>query len=241
MRISLIIPPLLQHNSPYPAVPVLAGFLRRHGHEVAQHDFSIEFIHRFLTPDNIRLAAAKAQKLAKCDDQMAFFTESADDYASTITEVLAFLQGQRNELAWRIAARTFLPEGPSFARSLYDEEGNDNGLLDDAFGTVGDTEKARYLASLYLDDLTGFMASALDSGFGLARLEEPLALSLPTMLPLLERLKRRTISDDIIDAMVDEMLRTDKPEFLGLSVPFPGTLYGAFRIAQRVKKLSPAP
>ena len=239
MKISLVIPPLLQHNSPYPAVPVLAGFLRRQGHEVAQHDFSIEFIHRFLAPDNIRLAAPKAKKLAKNDERMGFFVESADDYASTVTEVLAFLQGKRNELAWRIAARTFLPEGPYFAQSLYDEEGNDNGLLDEAFGTMGDTEKARYLASLYLDDLTYLMSNALDSGFGLARLEEPLALSLPTMAPLLERLKRSTPSDDIIDAMTEEMLRTDKPDYLGLSVPFPGTLYGAFRIAQKTRELSP--
>ncbi len=240
MRIALVIPPLLQHNSPYPAVPVLTGFLRQQGYSVVQHDFSIEFIHRFLTPEYIRLAAEKAKKLVKHDERMSFFVESADDYASTITEVLTFLQGRRHELAWRIAARTFLPEGPYFAQSLYDEEGNDNSMLDVAFGSMGDTEKARYLASLYLDDLTCLMSTALDHGFGLARLEEPLALSLPTMAPLLERLKKRTISDDIIDAMTEEMLRADKPDFLGLSVPFPGTLYGAFRIAQKTRGLSPS-
>lgn len=239
MRIVLAIPPLLQHNSPYPAVPVLAGFLRRQGFDVRQVDFSIEFVHRFLSPENIRLAAEKARKLAKKDERLGFFVESAEDYASTVTELLAFLQGRKNELAWRIAARTFLPEGPYFAQSLYDEDGNDNGILEEAFGTMGCMEKARYLASLYLDDLAFFMSNTLDPGFGLARYEEALALNLPTMTPLLARLNRHSFADTILETMTAEVLQEIKPDFLGLSVPFPGTLFGAFRIAQKVRELSP--
>ena len=239
MKIALVNPPLLQHNSPYPAIPVLTGFLRSKGFDVQQFDFSIAFIHRLLTPETIRLAAQKAQPLASGDEKLAFFLESAEEYADTILDVLDFLKGGHPELAWRIVARDFLPEGPYFAQSLYDEEGNDNGILEDAFGKLGCTEKARYLASLYLDDLSSFLTATLTPGIGLAKYEEALALSLPTLDKLLEQLKLPSFGDSILEAMTDEMLDKARPDFLGLSVPFPGTLFGAFKIAERTRRLSP--
>ncbi|MBP5639404.1 MAG: B12-binding domain-containing radical SAM protein [Victivallales bacterium] len=238
---ALITPPLVQLNTPYPATPVLLNELRRHGHAVIQRDFSLETVLRLMTPKTVRLAEKAARKLHNRDDRLEFFLESADDYFHTVDHVIAFLQGHRPELAWRIAARTWLPEGPFF-QSLYpdDSDDSDKETLEQAFGKLGTVDQAKYLASLYLDDLASFITTTLDPDFGFGNYAQTLTVNLPSMTPLLQRLDAPpTIVDTIIDDLTDDLLATSSPDAVGLTVPFPGTLYGAFRIARRIRQKAP--
>ena len=116
MDLLLITPPLLQLNTPYPATAVLLKLLRAHGFDVCQRDFSLEFALKVFTPEMILKAAAQAGKMKHPSGPVAFFLDSAEDYARTIGDVVSFLQGRRPELAWRISTRTFLPEGPFFSQ-----------------------------------------------------------------------------------------------------------------------------
>ncbi len=238
MRIALITPPLLQPNTPYTAIPVLANFLRKRGYDVIQRDFSIEVLLKTLTPEIIKKAAETAKALRNRNDTLDFFLESADDYVRTVTDVIAFLQGRKPELAWRIASRTFLPEGPFFAKSLCQSDDDGESALLSAFGTMGTTDKAKYLASLYLDDIASFISATIAPDFGFAKYAEHLSISLDDF----SALEKRLASHDIIDGFIEELtssLMDERPDFVGITVPFPGTLYGAFKIAATIKRMSP--
>lgn len=231
----LIQPPLVQPNTPYPAIPMLTRHLRNLKADVVQRDFSLELLLRIFTPDFVAKAANLAATNPVCPDAegLDFFAEAGDDYAGTVADAIAFLQGRRPELAWRIAARTMLPEGPHFA--ALDEDY----MLNDAYGTMGTTDQAKFICSLYLDDLAGFIAASVDPDFGFGKYAERLSVALPTMDPLLERLNHTTPIDAMLDDLTTEAIKTTSPAAVGLSIPFPGTLYGALRIAAKIREISP--
>jgi len=90
------------------------------------------------------------------------------DYIKTIDDTIAFLQGKRNTLAHLIGSRQFLPEAGRFAQ------------LDDlkwAFGSMGKMDKAKHLATMYLEDLSDLIKETVDPHFGFSRYAESLGRS----------------------------------------------------------------
>jgi radical SAM superfamily enzyme YgiQ (UPF0313 family) len=101
-------------------------------------------------------------------------------------------------------------------------------------------DRARHLASLYLDDLADAVRDGVDARFAFARYAERLAVHAPRFDPLLRALHGRpTLVDRLLDGLTDEALAAHRPALVGLTVPFPGTLYGALRIARRVRQTRP--
>ena len=164
---------MTQLNTPYPATAYLTGFLRAHGGElgldVRQADASLLlFLRLFSAPlvermaDELTRRARKARGV-EMPPSIAHFLAHAPRYAATVEPAIRFLQGRDPSLALRIVGRTFLPEGPRFAPLAHGGEEH----LAWAFGVLGTTEQARYLASLYVDDLADVVArrdrSALSS------------------------------------------------------------------------------
>lgn len=243
MKIAFITPPLLQPNTPYPAMPILSGWFRKLGFDVKQYDFSLKLLLRMLSPDVIDEAVSVARKM-KCDDALNYFLESADDYKRTLPNVIAFLQGRNDALAWRISARTYLPEGPYFASLDPEEQGADaeEDNLAYSFGNMGTIDKAKYLCSLYLDDFSSFISRTIAPDFQLGKYAEKLSVSLPSFAPLRNKLEsnQTTIFDRCVDDLTQAMLDEYQPDWIALSIPFPGTLYGAFRVARYAKLHSTA-
>lgn len=241
MRILLVTPPMVQINAPYAATPALAGFLRNRGHDVAQVDASLELALRlFSRPGAAALRAGLRMRFRRrrAPAPAARFLEQAGRYAATVEPVIRFLQGRDPALALRIATRKFLPEGPRFAGLEAHPEGFDP--LAQAFGELGTHDLAVHLASLYLDDWVDALRTGIDDRFDLARYGERLAASAPSFDGLARALRRRpTLVDALIDDVAEEALRRYSPDVVGLTLPFPGTVYGAFRIARRVKALNP--
>ncbi|MBR0459502.1 MAG: radical SAM protein [Victivallales bacterium] len=240
MNISLVIPPLVQLNTPYPAVPVLARFLRQKGHSVHTSDLSLALALKVFTPEFVRSAAQAAKKRP----ELAFFCAAAEDYAACVRPVVRFLQGKDPTLATLIARRGYLPEGPIFTRSIDPtQEGEDatQEYLGAFFGMAGTTDLAKYLASLFLDDLAAFLASAVDPNFGFGKYAERIAVSLPEFTPLYEKLHKTKLTpiEQMIDDLATDLAKREGPDFLGLSIPFPGTLYSALRIAAAVRRVRP--
>ena len=246
MRILLITPPMTQLNTPYPATAYLTGCLRKHApaEVVAQADFSIELFLRLFSKRGLQQVLdelqARAQSLGPraartMPAAIAHFLEHGPKYVTLVEPVLRFLQGQDPTLAMRIAPRTLLPEGPRFA-SLADDEDS----LSWAFGELGLTDRARHLASLFIDDLADVLREGIDPRFELSRYGEKLAASAPTFDDLAAALDDEpTLIDHELDALTREFLATHAPDVVGLSVPFPGNVYGALRIARIVKSERP--
>jgi hypothetical protein len=238
-------------NTPYPATAYLTGFLRTHaaarGVVAAQDDPALALVLRLLSRDGLaavgdelereRPRAARRREIAVRPPSVAFFLAERERYLATIDAVVRFLQGGDPTLALRIAGRAFLPEGPRFA--VLRDDADDETLLW-AFGELGLVDRAKYLATLYIDDLADAVRDGIDARFELARYGEALAASAPTFDALREALEAPpTLIDTWLDELAVAMARRHAPDLLALTVPFPGNVYGAFRIARAVKRARP--
>ncbi|MBS0422741.1 MAG: radical SAM protein [Proteobacteria bacterium] len=244
MRCLLVTPPMIQLNTPYPATAYLTGFLRLHARElrleVAQADASIAlFLRLFSAPWLERMAvelrrrARSLGKKAPVPASIAHFLDHAERYIDTVGPTVRFLQRRNSSLAFRIIGRAFLPEGPRFAH-LAEEQ------LMGAFGALGTTEQARYLASLYVDDLADVWGIGIDPRFELARYGERLAASAASFDPLDEALTGApTIVDTVLDDITRELMATHQPDVVAVTAPFPGNVYGAFRMARAIREVAP--
>ena len=150
-----------------------------------------------------------------------------DDYINTIDVVIAFLQGNNTTLARQICSRYFLPEASRFNQ------------LDDmewAFGNMGMQDKAKHLATLYLEDISDFIVECVDENFGFSRYAERLGRSANAFDELYAELQKETTHiDKITLKILEERVREIQPNLILISVPFPGNLYSAFRCAQYIK------
>jgi radical SAM superfamily enzyme YgiQ (UPF0313 family) len=233
MRVLLILPPMTQLNAPYPATAFLTAFLRSRGVECRQADLAIELVSRLFSREGLEQVGAGLTGRAA-----AGWFAAIQPYLPTIDPALRFLRGQDPTLALRIAGRHFLPEGPRF-RIL--AEMGEHESLSWAFGALGAQDQAKYLATLYLSDLSDLVRRFADAHFELSRYAEKLSLSAPTFAPLQRALRAKpTVVDRMLAELTEAALEQCKPDLVGITAPFPGNVYGAFRIAQTVKRLRPA-
>ena len=231
---------MTQLNTPYPSTAYLTGFLRAQGIAATQEDFSLGLALRLLSRDGLNAVGELVGVLpaARRTPSTDFFAARLPDYRATIESAVAFLQGRDPSLAHRIAGRNFLPEGPRFDALLayVAEEGDDP--LGWAFGSLGVQDRARHFATLYLNDLADVLRDAVDSRFEFVRYAETLARSQASFDALADALAApETLVDRTLRVLTEEALRRHAPQVVLVSVPFPGNVYGAFRIAQAIKRL----
>jgi len=254
MRVLLVTPPMTQLNTPYPATAYLTGFLRLHAAElglaVAQADASLGLFLRLYSSAlvermarELRRRAREVSRRERAPPQIAHFLAHAERYVETVEPAIRFLQRRDPSLALRIVGRSFLPEGPRFAH-LRPPPSAQHADVDEqlaaAFGTLGSTEQARYLASLYVDDLADVWRAGVDPRFELARYAERLAASAPSFDPLHEALEGEpTLVDETLDELTRELVAAQRPDVVGMTAPFPGNVYGAFRMARAIRAVAP--
>jgi hypothetical protein len=242
MKILSLIPPMTQLNTPYPSTAYLTGFLRSRGFEAIQEDLALALVLGFFTSQGLLEIQDQALKLPEENRSASvnFFLDYFADYQSTIGLAIAFLQGRDSTLAHRINSRTLLPEGPRFIPldSYEEEEGGDS--LAWAFGALGSQDRARHLATLYLNDLSDVLRDAVDERFEFVRYAEALAGNQPTFTPLADALAASpTLMDVHLQGLTMSSIEKHQPTLVLLSVPFPGAMYAALRIAQTIKQHYP--
>ncbi len=224
LRILLALPPLTQLNTPYPATAYLSGYLRQQGYEVAQVDLGLELVLALFSRDGLRRLFDAVEAMDDAPDEAWDFVDQRAQYERTIEATIRFLQGRDPTLAQRIASRAFLPEGPRF------DELDD---LDAAFGAHGVQDRARYLATRYLDDLADLVRCTVSPHFGFTRYAERLALAATSFEPMAEALAAPVgLVDELLLSCLESAVTEHRPELVGFSVPFPGNLYGALRCGQ---------
>ena len=246
MRLLLVTPPMTQLNTPYPATAYLMGFLRQHadrlGLELVQADLAIELFLRVFSKAGLARVRDALEAWDGDDasvDAVDQFRIHAERYIATVDPVVRFLQGRDPGLALRIGNRDFLPEGPRFAAIADGPGGGDDDPLGWAFGGLGIADRAKHLASLYIDEVADAV-TALAPDFALARYGERLAASAPSFDPMRLALEGTpTLIDTMLDELAREIAEREKPDLVGITAPFPGNVYGAFRIARAIKAARP--
>jgi len=231
-KVFLITPPFTQLNTPYPATAYIKGFLNTKNISATQADLGIEVILRLFSKEGLQNlfnhSIPHTQHLTPNTQRILALK---DEYIKTIDSVIAFLQGKNPTLALQICQEDFLPEASRFAQL---EE------LDWAFGTMGTQDKAKHLATLYLEDISDFIVECVDENFGFSRYAERLGRSANSFDELYQALQQKpTYIDELLISILALKIEAIQPELFLISVPFPGNLYSAFRSAQYVKKYYP--
>jgi radical SAM superfamily enzyme YgiQ (UPF0313 family) len=231
--ILLLIPPLTQLNTPYPSTAYLTGFLRARGYVVAQADLGIEMMLAVFSRSGLQeVFALTAEAAAGLAGEARQMLALQDAYLATIDPVISFLQGRDPMFAPHLAREGFLPEGPRFAavRERNAVRRHDMSLAD----------AARYRATLYLEDLMDLIAQVITPHFALNRYAEHIGRSTSSFQTIEHALKAPLALTDefLIQALWRHVERQD-PSVIGLTVPFPGNLFGAFRIARSLKQRRP--
>lgn len=227
----LLTPPFTQLNTPYPATAYLKGFLNTKNISSFQADLGIEVTLALFSKSGLENLFAHIDTNKDYNDNIRRIITLRDDYIQTIDDVILFLQGKNPTLAHLICKRNFLPEASRFAQ------------LDDlhwAFGSMGTQDKAKHLATMYLEDLSDLVKECVDDHFGFSRYAERLGRSASTFDELYTSLQQEyTFVDKILTDILKERMAMIQPRMVAISVPFPGNLYSAFRCAQWIKQNSP--
>ena len=229
----LITPPFTQLNTPYPATAYLKGFLNTKGITSFQADLGIEVTMALFSKPGLQNLFTEMSLLQKeHSTNAARIIALQDDYINTIDAVMLFLQGKSPTLAHLICKRDFLPEAERFAQ------------LDDlkwAFGNMGTQDKAKHLATMYLEDLSDLIKETVDEHFGFSRYAERLGRSANSFDELYITLQQPyTYLDKILIDILQNKMEAVQPKLLAISVPFPGNLYTSLRCGQWIKQNYPA-
>jgi hypothetical protein len=227
----LITPPFTQLNTPYPATAYIKGFLNTKNISSYQVDLGIEVILKLFSKDGIKRIFDKETDSQTISENAQRIFMLRDEYIKTIDQVIAFLQGKTPTLARQICSMNFLPEASRFNQ------------LDDmefAFGNMGLQDKAKHLATLYLEDLSDYIVEHVDADFGFSRYAERLGKSANSFDELYLKLSgSHSFIDDLTLDILQENIKSVQPKLVCFSVPFPGNLYSAFRCAKLIKEKFP--
>ena len=213
--ILLVTPPLTQLNTPYPATSQLKPFLDREGFHTEQVDLGIELIDRIFRKEFLKKAFPAGHP-------------ASGRYADIVDAVMCFLRGEDPSLATRIANSTLLPESKRIA-------GDDD--MDWWFGNAGTEDKARYMATLFLEDLAEYVRNTLDPHFELVRYAEHICTYAETFDKIALVLEGAcTPVEDVMLELLEKHIKELAPTLVGFTVPFPGCLIPALRCGQYIKK-----
>lgn len=225
MKITLITPPFTQLNTPYPAIGMLGSAIRDKGYQCEFRDLGIELALELYSQKGMTLLFEAIQQkiengenLPKAAWQMF---SSAERYITLIPALVRYLKNQDLTLAHRIMNTDWLPPSPRLKKADVHQ-----------FGRLGLSDAARYLATLVLEDIADLTQLGLDEGFGFSQYQSHLATGPSHFLPIKERLQKNSV----IDQWLDELSAGINTNIAILTIPFPGTLYGALRIGQSLKK-----
>ena len=228
----LITPPFTQLNTPYPATPYLKGFLQSQGLDVFQVDLGIELINAIFSQGGFhKLFQAIEHKGKNLSRNSRRIIKNKTNYVQTIDQVMSFLQYRDNTQASRLGNETFLPRASRFD-ALPD--------LEWSFGNSGINDKARFLATLYIEDVGDLIKEAVTPYFGFSRYAEKLGMSAHSFAPLNHALQQ---TENILEVWLLELLQKHIeqycPAVVGITLPFPGNLYAGLKCGQYIKKHFP--
>ena len=229
----LITPPFTQLNTPYPATAYIKGFLNTKGIPSVQADLGIEVTLAMFNKEGLtKLFKAIRSKEWELSPNCQRILALENNYVNTINQVILFLQGKLDTIAHLICSRTFLPEGDAF------DQMDD---LDWAFGAMGKQDKAKHIATMYLEDLGNLIKETIDPYFGFSRYAESLGRSANSFDELYAALNTPpTFLDTILLDIFEKHIQKIQPKLVCISVPFPGNLYTSLRCGQWLKQHHPS-
>jgi radical SAM superfamily enzyme YgiQ (UPF0313 family) len=229
-KVFLLTPPFTQLNTPYPATAYLKGFLNTKNIDSFQADLGIEVILALFCKQGLQKMFSRIHNKDLSDNAKRMVVLQ-NDYINCIEPIIGFLQGKNPTLAHLICKRSFLPEASRFAQ-LDD--------LDWAFGNMGVQDRAKHLATLFLEDLADLIKECVDAHFGFSRYAERLGRTANQFDELYLSLQNEySFIDELLIEKLKVHIQVLEPALVAISIPFPGNLYSALRCGQWIKQNYP--
>ncbi|WP_066628990.1 B12-binding domain-containing radical SAM protein [Labilibacter marinus] len=226
-KVLLITPPFTQLNTPYPATTYLKGFLEHKEIPSYQIDLGLEVILKIFSSHGLNEIFNQALNIQELSDNSQRIQALKDSYIEVIDDVILFLKGNDETLAYRICSDAYLPKASRFSQA---ED------LDWSFGNMGIRDKARHLATLLLEDLSDFIVETIDPHFGFSRYAERLSSSAFSFTPIYEEvLKEDSLIIQHQHKIIDDCIQQEQPSIVAITVPFPGNLFSALKCGQYLK------
>ena len=228
-KLLLVTPPFVQVNCPYPATAYLSGYLRHRGFDVAQADLSVELIGTVFSRDF--LERVFDLRIPGEDENLERIQAMRTRYTATIDAVVDFLRGRDPGLAQLICTGEFLPQAGRFEAI---------GDLSDLFGTLGTAECAKFLCTLYLQDLSDLIRATVTEHFEIVRYGERLAMAIGSFAEIETVLvEPMNPIEERMCELLERKITAERPTIVGFTIPFPGCLLAALRCAQYLKQHYP--
>lgn len=228
-RVLLVLPPLTQLNTPYPSTAYLTGFLQSRRIEAEQADLGIELVLRLFSPEGLRTVFRQLHgRQGTLPKEALGMMRDEQTYVKMIGPVVAFLQGRTPEIVSRLIQPGLLPQGPRFrGRKKFAR-------------SVSTADRAKQWATFFLEDLADLVQATITPNFALSRYAEHIGHSASSFDQIVTALEEPpSLTDEwLLDAFWEHLNRVN-PSLVGLSIPFPGNLYGAFLIAKTLKQHRP--
>ena len=260
--ILFVLPPLTQLNTPYPSITHLTGYLRSRGIEVEQMDLGIELINRLFTRVELGrvfdVVEAKVERRElKLNKMLRIIVSNRHFYERNIEAVMKFLSGRDLQLANRFSDLRFwedmhrLPEeeelewafGTSgkidrakylcslFLKNVVDVVA----LLDEHFQLIRYAERlCTYLTTFepIEEELQNLNAQCTMHN---TQLITSTAYSSIVGGELNSFYQDRNLIEALMLELLEQKMQEVKPDWVGLSVPFPGNLLAGLKCAKYIK------
>lgn len=220
----LITPPFIQMNTVYPATPGLKGFLQEKGFNVAQLDLSIECLLKIFSSDGLKRLFHEVKHQKHSANSLKIM-KLKERYLENIDAVISFLQNKDASFAQTIMGG-ILPEAGRFKMQK---------SLIENFDHEDIQSRAKFLATLFIEDLSDFITECVDNRFGLSRYAEQIGLNARSFDIIHQALKIDSPISDIMIDLLNKSIQKHQPKIIGFTIPFPGNLLMALKSAQFIK------
>ncbi len=226
----LITPPFTQLNTAYPATAYIKGFLDSKGVKATQMDLSIELFTAVFTKEFIDAIFKQADLLGNKDLPLVY--NQREDYINKVDTVMQYLRVQEVTAAYQIVHKDFLPHGHRRIKLNKD--------LSTEFGKLGILDKAKHIATLFVEELGDFINTNIDEFFSFTRYAEQLGRAASSFNQIDEYLQyETTLIEDEMLYLLEEQIKQDNYGLVCFTIPFPGNLFSALRCAQFIKENYP--
>ena len=226
----LITPPFTQLNTAYPATAYIKGFLESKNVKATQMDLSVELFTAVFTKEFIDAIFKQAEMLGNKEYSLVY--NQKEDYINKVDMVMNYLRVQEVTAAYQIIHKDFLPHG--HRRIKLDKD------LSTEFGKLGILDKAKHIATLFVEELGDYINANVDEFFSFTRYAEQIARAASSFDTLDECLQyETTLIEDEMLYLLNQQLQQDNYDLVCFTVPFPGNLFSALRCAQFIKEKYP--
>ncbi|MFD2528508.1 MULTISPECIES: B12-binding domain-containing radical SAM protein [Polaribacter] len=226
----LITPPFTQLNTAYPATAYIKGFLDAKDVKTKQLDLSIELFTSVFTKEFIDAIFKQAEMLG--NTALPLVWQQREAYIDKVDTVMNYLRVQEVTAAYQIVHKDFLPHGHRRVKLNKD--------LSKEFGKLGILDKAKHIATLFVEELGDFINTNVDEFFSFTRYAEQIGRAASSFNTLEECLQyETTLIEDEMLYLLEEQLQQDAYNLVCFTIPFPGNLFSALRCAQFIKEKYP--